>query len=137
MVPSSASIHFWWLPPVQSEMSTAVPAPLPWPRASRHFVPYTRNSPAEFGANVWLAPPLQSQISAGVALVCAAPVMSRHRPDWLPVSRLAASVTVPATVSMPHEPYQLNAAVPPLVRVIGSQTGSDAFRFEAFQRSPR
>src|SRR5690349_5428344 len=117
-------------------MSTVVPAVVPWARACTHLLPYTRSSPAVFGAKLWFAPPLQSHSSAAAPFAWEAPVMSRQRLDWLPIRRLAASVTAPVLVSMPQEACQLNAAVPPAVRVIGSQTGSDALRFDGFHRSP-
>src|SRR4051794_66005 len=118
-------------------MSTVVPAEVPWPRASRHLLPYTRNSPAVLGPKVWFGLPLQSHNSAAAPLACEAPVMSRHRPDWLPVMRPAGRLTAPVLVSMPQELCQLKTTVPVLVSVIGSQTGSDALRLDGFHRSPK
>ena len=104
MVPSLDSVHFWWSPPVQSEISTAVPALVPWPRACRHLLPYTRSSPAVFGAKLWFAPPLQSQISAAVPLAwdAAGDVQASAGLD-ADQPAVVGSVTVPVLVSMPQE----------------------------------
>ena len=112
------------------------PALVPWSRACRHLLPYTRSSPAVVGVKLWFAPPLQSQICVVAPLVGEAPAMSRQRPDWLPVSRYVGRPTARSSCRCPQEGYQLNAAVPVLVRVMGSQTGSEELRSPEFQRSP-
>src|SRR5690242_9833447 len=134
MVPSLDSIHFWLSAPVQSQTSTTAPAPVP--RASRHLLPYTRSSPAVFGAKTCSAPVVQSRICAADPLVCEPFAMARHRLDWLPVNRYAGRPTVPAAASRSQEGYQLSMAVPDAVNVIGSHTGNDEFRSPEFHRSP-
>src|SRR2546422_302324 len=73
-VPLVLRVHFWFAPPVQSQMPTADPGAVAWLRASRHLPPNTRSSLAAVLAHCWLVPPWQSQMIARVPFVWLAPL---------------------------------------------------------------
>lgn len=84
MVPLALTVHCWpaWL--LQSQITTAVPLPVPPLPAARHLLPYTCNCLPEVYVKRWLVPPWQSHNCACAPLAVLAPLMSRHRPDWPP-----------------------------------------------------
>jgi hypothetical protein len=41
IVPLALTFHCWLVPPLQAQITTAVPLLVPCPKASRHLLPYT------------------------------------------------------------------------------------------------
>ena len=72
-------VHFWLLPPLHVQISTAVPLAVAGAVTSRQSPDCTPTTvPSEFTRHCWLAPPLQVQISTRVPAVVAPPGTSRH-----------------------------------------------------------
>ena len=72
-------VHFWLVPPLHVQSSTAVPLAVPAPVTSRHSPDSTPTIvPSEFTRHCWLVPPLQVQICTRVPAAVAWFGTSRH-----------------------------------------------------------
>src|SRR3954453_23438576 len=86
MVPLGLRFHCWLAWPLQSQMMTLVPLPVPWLDASRHLFPYTCNCLFEVYVHRWFALVEQSHSCTCAPLAVLWSVTSRQRPDCPPTT---------------------------------------------------